>query len=405
MTIYIAHSFIGVLAANESKKPIGFVHFKNSAEKRATAFEACEKRTVSDCEKDLISKINTKEEIVFETKKDTYIHEFPNPAGEYMRANLLELAKKHNIARTKQELNNLVHATAIELTVREMRTAIGEDKLVLQVINTTDELSKQINAMSMRLREWYGYYFPELVEKLKSNEQLAQYVSETLYRTSVKGIEPEDSMGANIKKEDLEEIRKYAKNIEVLLKEKQELEKYVEKKSREVAPNMTEIVGGMLVARYIAHAGSLKRLACFPSSTIQILGAEKALFRYLKGSGTSPKHGILFQSSFIQRAPKQSRGKIARTLASKLSLAAKMDYYKHVGDVGKKYRQDIETTLKKEMAKKGKTTDKSKSGNSKNAKHFGASKNTNAFFKHGKNRGNANVRNLGPGFRHKKRKK
>ena len=265
---------------------------------------------------------------------------------------MLDIARKNSIIKEKSELLSIIHETSTELTVRKMRNSVGEDKLLLQAINTTDELAKQVNTMAMRLREWYGYYFPELVELTGNNENLAKYVSETLYRTDIKGIIVDESMGVNLKNEDLEEIKKYAKKIIILVDEKKELEKYIERKASIVAPNMTDIVGGLLVSRLIAHAGTLEKLAGFPSSTIQILGAEKALFRFLKGAGTSPKHGLIFQSSFIQRAPNQSRGKIARTLASKLSLAAKMDFYKNNSGLGKKYKNDIEEILKKEMTKK-----------------------------------------------------
>ncbi len=354
MTIYIAASPIGIIAVNEQRNPISFISFKNDAKKRADELESCGKKAISDSEKKLLSQIKAKDKIIFETKKEGYEHEFPNHAGDYIRLNMLDLARKNSILKEKSELLSIIHETNTELTVRKMRNSVGEDKLLLQAINTTDELAKQVNTMSMRLREWYGYYFPELVELTGSNENLAKYVSETLFRTDVKGIIVDESMGVNLKNEDLEEIKKYAKKIIILIDEKKELEKYIERKATQVAPNMTGIVGGLLVSRLIAHAGTLEKLAGFPSSTIQILGAEKALFRYLKGAGTSPKHGLIFQSSFIQRAPNQSRGKIARTLASKLSLAAKMDFYKHKGDLGKKYKNDIEEILKKEMAKKGK---------------------------------------------------
>ncbi len=352
MTIYIASSPIGAIAVNEQRTPISFISFKNDAKKRADELEDCKKKAISDSEKKLLSQLKEKGKIILETKKEGHEHEFPNPAGDYLRGNMLDIARKNSIIKEKSELLSIIHETSTELTVRKMRNSVGEDKLLLQAINTTDELAKQVNTMAMRLREWYGYYFPELVELTGNNENLAKYVSETLYRTDIKGIIVDESMGVNLKNEDLEEIKKYAKKIIILVDEKKELEKYIERKASIVAPNMTDIVGGLLVSRLIAHAGTLEKLAGFPSSTIQILGAEKALFRFLKGAGTSPKHGLIFQSSFIQRAPNQSRGKIARTLASKLSLAAKMDFYKNNSGLGKKYKNDIEEILKKEMTKK-----------------------------------------------------
>ena len=352
MTTYIAFCPLGIIATNEKGNTLSFVSFPNNAKKRADEIENCLKKTVSDSEKKIISQLKDKNDVIFEIKKEGHTHEFPNPAGDYLRTNIQEIARNNQLAKTKTEINQIYHDTITELTVRKMRVSIGKDKLLMQAINTTDELTKQINTMTMRVREWYGYYFPEIIERINDNEKLASYISETLYRTDIKGIDVEESMGANLAKEDLEEIQKYAKKIIALAEEKKELEKYIEKKSAQIAPNSTEIIGAPLVARLIAHAGTLQKLAGFPSSTIQIIGAEKALFRYLKGSGTSPKHGLIFQSTFIQRAPRQSRGKMARTLASKVSIAAKMDYYKSSDKVGAKYKQELEELLKKEIAKK-----------------------------------------------------
>ena len=208
MIIYIASSPIGAIAVNEQRNPISFVSFKNDAKKRADELEDSEKKAISDSEKKLLNQIKTKEKIIFETKKEGYEHEFPNPAGDYLRGNMFDIARKENILKDKNELLNIIHETSTELTVRKMRNSVGEDKLILQAINTTDELAKQVNTMAMRLREWYGYYFPELVELTSNNENLAKYVSETLFRTDVKGIVVDESMGVNLKNEDLEEIKK-----------------------------------------------------------------------------------------------------------------------------------------------------------------------------------------------------
>ena len=115
--------------------------------------------------------------------------------------------------------------------------------------------------------------------------------------------------------------------------------------AKELAKNMTTLIGGQLTAKLIARSGSFEKLASFPSSTIQVLGAEKALFRFLKGQGSSPKYGLIFQSTYVQKAHKDDRGKIARILASKLSLAAKLDFYK--GDfMGDSLKLDMDNAMK-----------------------------------------------------------
>jgi nucleolar protein 56 len=151
------------------------------------------------------------------------------------------------------------------------------------------------------------------------------------------------SMGIDFDKEDVKAVQKFPTQISELYKLRESLSKYLEKLVREIAPNFTEIAGPTLTAKFIARAGSLEKLAKMPSSTIQLLGAEKALFRYLRGRGKPPKHGILYSHSLIQSAPKKFRGKIARVLASKLNMAAKIDFY------SKEYKAD---DLKKDLEQK-----------------------------------------------------
>jgi nucleolar protein 56 len=106
---------------------------------------------------------------------------------------------------------------------------------------------------------------------------------------------------------------------------------HIEVAMETVAPNVKELLTAAVGARIISKAGSLARLATLPASTIQILGAEKALFRALKTGARPPKHGLLFQHPLIHSAPKWQRGKIARAVASKVAIAARIDYYRHDG--------------------------------------------------------------------------
>jgi nucleolar protein 56 len=152
------------------------------------------------------------------------------------------------------------------------------------------------------------------------------------------------SMGLDLSEEDGEMLKLYAEEIKNLYKLKEKTEKYIEVVMKEVAPNFSELAGPLLAARLISLVGGLDKLAKKPSSTIQLLGSEKALFRYLSGKGRSPKHGILFQSPYIQKAPMSKRGKIARILSSKLNIAVKMDYY-GTEDRSKKLKEELEVLL------------------------------------------------------------
>ena len=137
----------------------------------------------------------------------------------------------------------------------------------------------------------------------------------------------EKTLGGKLAQEDIQIIQKIAKRALDLYTLKEETIRYLDALMTEVAPNIKAIIGTTIGAKLIRKAGGLSELAKMPASTIQILGAEKALFRALHGKGTPPKHGMIFQDPRIFKAPWWQRGKIARVLAAKLSLAARTDYY------------------------------------------------------------------------------
>lgn len=343
MAIYVSFSPIGVFASDEKGKELGFIQFGRDPKDAAYSMQACMKPELSKEEKELVEKLASKD-IVFEHKKEGYTHEFPNPAGEYLRANISSLAERHNCAKSQKELNAFIHAVNFELTKMAMRQEFVDDKLIVHAVNALDELDRTTNTLAMRLREWYGLYYPEAGYNLPDNKVFAEYVSEKLYRSEVRGADPLESAGADIKKEDLEEIRAFAKKTLENFETKNAIEKYVDAKAKEACPNAYAVVGGMMCARLLAHAGSLERLAKFPASTIQILGAERAFFRFRHGGGASPKHGVIFGSKYMQSAPFEKKGKIARILAAKLSLAFKLDFYK--GEFqGNKLAKSVESAL------------------------------------------------------------
>ena len=215
----------------------------------------------------------------------------------------------------------------------------------MQTVRAIEEIDKMINVFVERLREWYGLHFPELERGIENHKKFAEIVSKYGRRENMREWEKlaKDSIGVEISKEDEEILKKYASHILGLFSLRESLEKYLEKLLKDVAPNLQAVAGTTLAARLINKAGGLEKLAKMASSTIQLIGAEKALFRYLRGKGKSPKHGIIFTHPYVMKAPRKLRGKIARALASKLSMAAKMDFYT------KEFRGDV---LKKELEKK-----------------------------------------------------
>ncbi len=217
------------------------------------------------------------------------------------------------------------------------------DLHLIQAINTLDETDKIINSISSRLREWYGLHFPELDNLIDSINGYSQIVlsgkRENISREDFEkagfskdkvemlSLVKEKSRGGNITEENFAIVQSLAKQILDLFELRKNIEGHIDKQMQEVAPNISAILGTTVGARILAHAGSLKRLATMPASTIQILGAEKALFRSLKTGANPPKHGILFQHATVHAAPKWQRGKIARAVAAKTAIASRVDIY------------------------------------------------------------------------------
>jgi nucleolar protein 56 len=240
----------------------------------------------------------------------------------------------------------------MELTKLRVKGAVEKrDLVVAQAIQTLDELDKTINMLMARVREWYGIHFPELDRLLEKHETYARLVvklgskenftaekleKEEVPRAKAEGIAKvaEKSMGADLADADLRQIQALCKDITSLYKLRQSLETYLDSTMEEVAPNTKYLVGSLLGARLIAMAGGLTNLAKRPASTIQVLGAEKALFRSLKTGTRPPKHGLIFQHTLLHDAKRWQRGKIARALAGKLAIAARADAFggRHIGE-------------------------------------------------------------------------
>jgi nucleolar protein 56 len=219
---------------------------------------------------------------------------------------------------------------AIELVKEKLRHSVGEDLLLIQAISNTEELDKSINLLSERLREWYELYNPEFSKATESHER---FVNEIL---SGKNLKPKDSMGAALPQKDLDAILELAQQVKTLFALKNKQAEYIESLMDKECPNIKSIAGVSIGAKLISLAGSLERLSKFPASTIQLLGAEKALFRHLRNKrNLPPKYGILHEHPLLSKVAPNNKGKMARTLADKISIASKVDMFKgkFVGDM------------------------------------------------------------------------
>jgi len=210
----------------------------------------------------------------------------------------------------------------MELAKIRVHEAVEErDQLILQVIQTIDDVDKTVNLFIGRLREWYGLHFPELSGLVEKHETYARLVSDLGDRENYTE-ETLTKMGIPEKR-----VKLIVEAALDLYKTRRTLEGYVDLMMDRVAPNVRGLVGSLLGARLIALAGGLERLAKLPASTIQVLGAEKALFRSLKTGTRPPKHGVIFQHNLIHDAKRWLRGKIARAIAGKVAIAARVDAF------------------------------------------------------------------------------
>ncbi|MCK4521945.1 MAG: hypothetical protein KAU20_05190 [Nanoarchaeota archaeon] len=216
----------------------------------------------------------------------------------------------------------------LEETKRKIKASVTDDLLIVQIINNIDDLNKIINILAKDLREWYSYYNPEFSKEIQDHARFVELI------LSGKDKKIKQSMGAELSKEDLKPIFNLAKKIKDVFEFRDEQEICLEKMMKKVMPNATAVAGSVIGARLLQHAGSLKRLIMLPSSTVQLLGAEKALFRHIKSGSKCPKYGVLHEHPLIMKANRKDHGKIARALADKISIAARVDYFKgkFIGD-------------------------------------------------------------------------
>ncbi|KAE9289190.1 Nucleolar protein 58 [Phytophthora rubi] len=215
------------------------------------------------------------------------------------------------------------------------------DTMIVQAIGLLDELDKEINTYSMRVREWFGWHFPEMGKIVSDNLQYAKCVLKMGVRSHVKKLDFSDilsedveasmrevcevSMGTDISEEDVVNISALCEQVISLTEYRAQLFDYLKNRMNAIAPNLTVMVGELVGARLIAHAGSLMNLAKHPASTVQILGAEKALFRALKTKHDTPKYGLIYHASLIGQTAPKHKGKISRVLAAKTALAVRVD--------------------------------------------------------------------------------
>lgn len=218
----------------------------------------------------------------------------------------------------------------LQETKQKMRLSVTEDTLLIQAIAAIGQVEGIVDTLVKRLREWYAWYFPELGHLIKEPKEfatlaLAKSKSELISELKLK---ESDLMGADLASDDVDAILLLAHEVNDLFVLKEQYGQYLERKMKTFCPNLLTLLGAPLAGKLLEHAGSLKRLATLPSSTVQLLGAEKALFRHLTTGARPPRHGVIVNHPLITKAPNALHGKMARALADRISLCARLDYFK-----------------------------------------------------------------------------
>ncbi|KAJ1374437.1 hypothetical protein KIN20_037124 [Parelaphostrongylus tenuis] len=281
-----------------------------------------------------------------------------------IRAHIDSLLGEH-----KSELNAMNLAVAHSLGRYKVKFNPEKiDTMIVQAVSLLDDLDKELNNYVMRCREWYGWHFPELGKIVQDHQAYAKVIKTIGMRQNavdvgLSGILPEEleakvkeeaeiSMGTDISDLDLIHISGLCDQIIELSQYRAQLFDYLKNRMTALAPNLTSLLGELVGARLISHAGSLVSLAKAPASTIQIIGAEKALFRALKTKKDTPKYGLIYHAQLITQAPPKLKGKMARKLAAKCALATRIDALADESkgaEVGMECRANLEAVLRVEQ--------------------------------------------------------
>jgi nucleolar protein 56 len=363
MKCFIADTLIGIFAFDEGGNILNFIDFEGDVQKIVEFYELMDSEELKEEFKVFLLNLNNSgfDEFIFDNKrlealtsgKLGYNTILNNSSLEFknFRLNLEAQIKKIGLSLTQQEILKIYKEVNEELIKMDVSKA-GEqtDVLIIQIIDTIELIKKSLSLFSTRLREWYGLHFPELTDKIiEDNIQLVELVKILGDRTNytLENLEKhfefkkklaiqlaqraKSSMGADF---ELDLVENFASQILSLDSYREELENKLEKLMETLAPNLNAVIGALIGAKLIAKAGGLKKLAYMPASRVQLLGAEKALYQFLKTGDKRPKHGLIFQWKQIRGSQYHLRGKISRLIAGKIGIASKVDFFggEFIGD-------------------------------------------------------------------------
>jgi len=356
LKLFIIPTIIGFIALDDENAIIDTEFFNKDIESVAINLIKIKIGSMSTSLRNLIKRQKKPEIIfVFEDEKlakaahdelsiRTKIEKASHSARK-IREQLSKIVVESGFMSSIDEFKNYQKKVSFHLAREEMKTALSRsDLLLINAIQTFDEFDRSMNLLTNKIREWYGIHFPELDNLVSDHEMFLKLVADIGERTNftksnLKNFESRlknvdkieinalQSIGSDVSDNDIQIMSHIANKLLLLHETKESLENYIENVMEQIAPNIKELIGAKLGSRLIASAGGLMKLASKPSSTIQILGAEKALYRSIRTRSKPPKHGLIFQHPQIHGSTKRLRGKIARAIAGKIAIAARIDAY------------------------------------------------------------------------------
>lgn len=377
MECYVVETPVGIFVLDQDAKVLGRFLFPEDPLRAAVEAKEVQEGRLSDpiidaikatgCssfifENEAITKTaQTKGNLTASVRRSSIFEEFRNHLESDWRGRdkwIEQQSLDLPVLKTPAAYNEFARQVTLQIARAGVALAAAKrDLSAVQAVRAMDDIDKTLNLLAGRVREWFGLHFPEMDRIVERHDTYARLVTKlgnrrnfTFENLSSEGL-PKDtaeklaeaarkSMGAEIEDSDLAVLQSFCSLMLDLYKFRERSEAYVDDVLKQVAPNMTAIVGASLSARLISIAGSLDHLAKMPASTLQVLGAEKALFRSLKTGARPPKHGVIFQHTAVHQSPRWQRGKIARALAGKLSIAARIDSFG--GEfLGERLRDDV----------------------------------------------------------------
>jgi nucleolar protein 56 len=388
MKVIIITTSFGFIALNEEYEVISS---RLSTDVDTTLLDAITKNKLSNMEIELIDELSDDyDEIVIETNKslssyeslesfDKISVEKDNEYGRYIRDKLYNILEEiTNLNRS--ELLRVTHASYQEIAKEKITESVKtSDVMIVETINALEDLEETTGRLIERLRQWCMPYLPEL-DKISNHHLYTKIIALETSRENIKNssllegtnVELSDDYDINMDDNDLEIIKSFAVSLNELYESKKTLESYIQEKVHDVAPNLYDVAGANLAAKLIAHCNGLENLAKLPSSTVQIIGAEKAVFRHLKTGEKPPKHGLIFQHPSIRGSNWWHRGKIARAVAGKITIAARRDAF--TGEYSPELKEQLDMRIEKIKKdnpfpeRRNKKSDESKRKNKKDKK-------------------------------------